>query len=160
MLITWQPRVALRKLSTERDMGAAPVTMTRTLPPRDSYDQNKYIIKETPKCKNWACFTLVDSVSMRLFYCAAPALCGRWVCPRCCCSWWFPPSPQQTSAPRQSSAAISWKAIWHHSEPGDRTFDYNKWNKKLDVLSWWLKQSERKQGVSCPRGRIQTFNFS
>lgn len=33
---TWQPRAALRKLRTEGDMGAAPVTMNLTRPPRDS----------------------------------------------------------------------------------------------------------------------------
>lgn len=39
--ITWQPRTALRKVRTVGDMGAAPVTITRTRPPRDSYRRER-----------------------------------------------------------------------------------------------------------------------
>lgn len=41
MLLTWQPRDALRKLSTDVEMGAAAVTMTRTRPPRDSCSEDR-----------------------------------------------------------------------------------------------------------------------
>lgn len=39
MFLTWHPRAALRKFRTVGEMGAAPVTMTRTCPPRDACRQ-------------------------------------------------------------------------------------------------------------------------
>ena len=87
---------------------------------------------------------------------SGPGLCGRWVCPTGCCSWWCPPSLQRTSSPQRSSTAISWKAIWRHSEPGDGDlfthFDTRSWK----MIGWCLKQrtGERAAVVSETKDRL------
>lgn len=133
MFITWQPRAALRKLRTDGDMGAAPVTMMRTRPPRDSCRWGGPRSRSATHSVT-CCVTMGTGV--------VPGLCWRWVCPIGCWSWWCPASPQHTSCPRQSSAATSWKTSGLHSGP-ERQDAIRR--KKQEGLRWFLKQDERRE---------------
>lgn len=79
---------------------------------------------------------------------SGPGLCGRWVCPTGCCSWWCPPSLQRTSSPQRSSTAISWKAIWRHSEPGDGGFVYTFRQEKLKNDRLMFKAEDGERGLA------------
>ena len=133
MFITWQPRAALRKLRTDGDMGAAPVTMMRTRPPRDSCRWGGPRSRSATHSVT-CCVTMGTGV--------VPGLCWRWVCPIGCWSWWCPASPQHTSCPRQSSAATSWKMSGLHSGP-ERQDAIRR--KKQEGLRWFLKQDETRE---------------
>lgn len=94
---------------------------------------------ETPTVTVDKCLHSVtaSTTSMFIWTEAVPALCGRWACPICCCSWWCPPSLQQISSPLQSSAAISWKVIWLHSEPAV-VFTLRKKKEKKKVAAFGM----------------------
>lgn len=79
-LATWQPRTARRKVRTVGDMGAAPVTITRTRPPRDSYRRGRGKVYPEPinsRCsfpeRRATCTLWKMSLSHRLFFLMTPS---------------------------------------------------------------------------------------
>lgn len=84
-LLTWQPRAARRKVRTVGDMGAAPVTITRTRPPRDSYrrGRRKVYLEQMTSCavspeRTGTCTLLKMSLSHRLLFLMMPSFTSAY----------------------------------------------------------------------------------